>query len=573
MLNKNRIERFVPPVAAELLESNNFFELYPFDGGGSFIQQEIVGSVDDRRIAKAISADGALNDFGPLEKIDFLKYERWSTIEKSCWINRMYFLVPLARTAKLTGDRALAEKVRRILLDFYASYPPPATCDDAVRLHADVLYARDHDYNAKGFDFDAPIPYQWFDFQPGSRIVNILHAAWLLRSMDIFSPADLEILDRLLFLHGRNIFWTESHVELKPGNHQALRSMALLLASAYFKDLPESRDWQALAVKMCEYHILHDFLPDGMLIDLSPSYHFFESWIIRDMLLIAERENIVFSPEVRSRAEKAFRVCRALCQPDGYCPVINDAYALNMSAFLAALPPEERRPEKFLHLPDAGMAIYHEKDDFMLFDCSPLVSPMAHYHAGKQAVTLFVHGIPFLTDSGCCSYDDPDFSGYYKQAFAHSSLLVDGHGDGTLQGRYLWLNAAECSLSDWENGTISSRSTSVAEGWSGIGWERKVSILEDEGTMILDDRVSSGRMIGMTFIFNLHPAVTVRKEGSTAVLEHRGQVIQIFFPGEFEVRDSLSYQDFTKIPGRQLIFRTTGEGGVFRTRIQWDRED
>ena len=77
----NRIEQFRPSVAAELLENNNFFELYPFDGGGSFIQQEIVGSVDDRRIAKAVSEDGALNDFGPLEKIGFLKFERWSTIE------------------------------------------------------------------------------------------------------------------------------------------------------------------------------------------------------------------------------------------------------------------------------------------------------------------------------------------------------------------------------------------------------------------------------------------------------------------------------------------------------------
>ena len=73
-------------------------------------------------------------------------------------------------------------------------------------------------------------------------------------------------------------------------------------------------------------------------------------------------------------------------------------------------------------------------------------------------------------------------------------------------------------------------------------------------------------------IFNLHPAVTVRKDDSAAVLEHRGQVVRIFFPGEFEIRDSRSYQDFTKIPGRQLIFRTSGAGGKFQTRIQWDRE-
>ena len=91
--------------------------------------------------------------------------------------------------------------------------------------------------------------------------------------------------------------------------------------------------------------------------------------------------------------------------------------------------------------------------------------------------------------------------------------------------------------------------------------------------MVLDDLVSSSRTVGMAFIFNLHPDVTVRKEGTAAVLEHCGQTVRIAFPGEFEVKDSISYQNFTKIPGRQLIFRASGAGGEFRTRIQWDRED
>ena len=103
-----------------------------------------------------------------------------------------------------------------------------------------------------------------------------------------------------------------------------------------------------------------------------------------------------------------------------------------------------------------------------------------------------------------------------------------------------------------------------------IRWERKVSVREGERTVILDDLVSSARTVGMAFIFNLHPDVTVRKEGTAAVLDHCGQTVRIAFPGDFEVRDSMGYQDFTKIPGRQLIFRTSGPGGEFRTRILWD---
>ena len=565
----SRIARFEMPLPAELLVNRNFFELYPFDGGGRFIQQETAGSADDREIVKAILEGGALKDFGPSpEEIDFLKFERWSSIEKSCWINRMYFIVPLARVARQNGDLSLARKVRSILLRFSEAYPPPATCEDACKLHRDVLYARDHDYNAKGFDFDAPIPYQWFDFQPASRIMNILHALWFLRDMKVFTPEDLETLEHLLYLHGQNIYWTEAHVPREPGNHQALRGMALMLAASFFRDLPESRDWLKVAADVCEYHILHDFLEDGMIIDLSPSYHFFESWIVRDSLTLAKRENVSFSPAALERAEKIFEVCRTFRQPDGFSPAVNDAYSFDMSGFLASLP-TAAEPAEYRMLPKAGFAIHQGKEDFLLLDCSPLVDELSHYHGGKQAVTLFVHGVPFLADSGCCSYDDPDFSEYYKQPFAHSSLLVDGHGDGVIQGRYLWLHAAECTLSDWKDGRISCAMATTAPGWEGVRWERKITIREEAREIVLDDSVFSSRSIRMTFLFNLHSGVSVRKEDGTAILEHGGKTIRIRFPGAFEMRESKSYRDFRKVPNRQLVFEQTAPGGSFRTEIRW----
>lgn len=566
----SRIAQFEMPLSAELLENRNFFELYPFDGGGRFIQQETAGSADDCEIVKAILENGALKDFGPSpEEIDFLKFERWSSIEKSCWINRMYFIVPLARVARQNGDLSLARKVRSILLRFSEAYPPPATCEDACKLHRDVLYARDHDYNAKGFDFDAPIPYQWFDFQPASRIMNILHALWFLRDMKVFTPEDLETLEHLLYLHGQNIYWTEAHVPREPGNHQALRGMALLLAASFFRDLPESRDWRKVAADVCEFHILNDFLEDGMIIDLSPSYHFFESWIVRDSLTLAKREKVPFSAAAMERAEKIFEVCRTFRQPDGFSPAVNDAYSFDMAGFLASLPPAAE-PAEYRMLPKAGFAIHQGKEDFLLLDCSPLVDALSHYHGGKQAVSLFVHGVPFLTDSGCCSYDDPDFSEYYKQPFAHSSLLIDGHGDGVIQGRYLWLHAAKCTLSEWKDSSISCAMTSSAPGWEGVRWERAVSIPEGERKVILRDTVSSGRTVRMSFLFNLHSGVSVRKENDTAILEHGGETLRICFPGPFEVRESRSYRDFRKVPSHQLIFEHTASGGSFVTEFRWD---
>ncbi len=68
------MKMFKLPVSDALLAKHNFFELYPFDGGGYFIQKEIVGSLDDREITRRI-LDGALSDFGPLDALDFTKFE------------------------------------------------------------------------------------------------------------------------------------------------------------------------------------------------------------------------------------------------------------------------------------------------------------------------------------------------------------------------------------------------------------------------------------------------------------------------------------------------------------------
>jgi hypothetical protein len=55
--------------------------------------------VDDREIYDRIINQGALADFGTLPALDFGKFERWRSIEKSCWINRFYFIVPLDEIA------------------------------------------------------------------------------------------------------------------------------------------------------------------------------------------------------------------------------------------------------------------------------------------------------------------------------------------------------------------------------------------------------------------------------------------------------------------------------------------
>ncbi len=558
------VDSFIPVLPEPLLNEHNFFELYPFDGGGCFIHRDLVGSVDDAEITRRIVEEDALADFGGVEAIDFRKFEHWRSIEKSCWINRMYFIVPIARRYAATGDEKLAQLLRRILLGFRKNNPAPATREETVALETRVLYSRDHDYNEKGPDFDGPVEYQWFDFQPASRIIHILHALYFLRGSATFSESDRKEIDELLRVHARCIYWAEAfHNPLAPGNHQALRGLALLYAAAIFKGEPEAADWRRTAEKVCEFHLTADFLADGMLIDLSPSYHFFESWIARDMVRLADREKFDLSAPARARVAKAFDVCRKFRQPDGLSTVINDGYPLDMKVFLQSLPAakEDSAPETLL--PEAGFALWKSEGAYLLFDCSPLKSRFAHFHGGKQAVTFFFGGRPFLTDSGCCNYDDLEFTRWYKQPRAHSSLLVDGKGDSVLEGRYCWLKAPEMELGEWKDGAIASTMTSSAPGWEGVVWSRKVRI--NAAGMEISDLVSCGRKIETSFVFNLHPDVKAEISGASVLLTNGDVRLRATFDAEPELCDGLGFVHFRKTPTRRLVVRFFDAG--IRTKV------
>ena len=561
-----RIDQFTPVLSSDLLLKYNFFELYPVDGGGTFIQREILGSVDDAAITEAV-LNGALSEFGPLDAIDFLKYERWSTIEKSCWINRMYFIVPLAHQYARTGDEKLALLLRDILLRFKRIYQPPKSCEEACNLQREVLYKRDHDYNAKGSDYDADIPYQWFDFQPASRIIHTLHALWFMRSSKSFSEADWKELDEMLFQHGQQIFWVEKYgAKPAPGNHQALRAAALLYAADYFRGTPEAKEWRSVALPLCEYHILNDFLKDGMLIDLSPSYHFFECWIARDMKALAERDAPALSEEASQRVQKAFDACRYLCQPDGLSPVISDGYPLDMNIFLSTIQNNTSQERYAVSLSESKIAVKRDGRQYFLLDASPLLDPLCHYHAGKLAVTYFAKGVPFLVDAGCCSYDDDAFAGWFKQAQAHSTLLVDGQGDSILEGRYHWLGAPENSLSEWKGNELVAEMRGKVPAWKGVIWRRKAIV--EPHNLVLEDDVEILREVTMEFIFNLHPKVTVElTEANQVVLCSGGVRLQAVFSTAVELLDGTGYLNFQKVPCKRLLLRLKGKGGKLRSRF------
>ena len=298
---------------------------------------------------------------------------------------------------------------------------------------------------------------------------------------------------------------------------------------------------------------------DGMQYDISPSYHFFQTWITRDMLIIAERNNWNFSIEAKKVANKAFKICHLMRQPDGLSPVINDGYALDMDSFNSTIP-QIKNKEKVI-LPHSNLAILNNKKTFLLLDCSHLLRKLSHYHGGKLGITLFINGKQFLIDGATCNYDAPEFSLHYKRAKAHSSLQIDGKDDSVLQGRYTWIANPTISFSNWNNNTISGTATSNAPGWEKIIWQRTITLEEKECT--INDLVETNRNVNMTFQLILHKDVKIERIGKDLLLTNGDTTLKMSSTLPFEISTSLGFVDFQQTSLLKLVFSTTSAGGNF----------
>ncbi len=563
-----RIALFVPPLPERLLLEHNFFELYPFDGGGSFIYHELVGTVDDREAAERILNGGVMADFGGFEYLDYQRFECWRSIEKSCWINRMYYIAPLARVARLDGNDQLAARIMKLVLDYARRYPAPAGREAVGDMERRVLEARDRDYN-QGGNLDGKTEYQWYDFQPAGRIVNVLNNMYLLRDSAGISEENWREFDDWVKMHAETIYLGEKYYcKLARGNHQALRGTALMYAAAYFKGESFAYEWREQAVKMCNFHMVEDFLPDGILHEISPSYHFFESWISRDAAALAGRYGFELDRGAFEALDRAAAVCRKLRQPDGKSIVINDGYALNTDVFLNTLNMSDAAmPEKDL-LPDAGLAFYRSPEFFAVLDASPELGRFSHYHGGKNAVTLWAGNAPFLVDSGCCSYDAPEFAVWFKQPRAHSSLLLDGQGDSTVRGLYEWTGYAGCKLGAWSGDSVESRLISTVPQWRGAAWTRK---LTPGAEFVIEDCVELPESRAMTFVFNLHPNVKVELGDSEIILSSGTVKLALSWecdlPLNWELADGKVFENFRIHPSKQLL--ASAKGARIKLKTVW----
>lgn len=494
-----------PLISDALFKKYSFLEFYTFDGGGGFINRALLNSVKSDEITNLVLEKNILSDFGDLPYIDFKRFERWRSIEKSCWINRCYFLPALAQHAWNTNDKSLADMVKNIMLNFFASCPPP---DDIAAHWARVAYRMEHDYNRKTYEEysldETDVEYIWYDFQPASRVINFLHSLYFILDIADFKDGEFDTIISKIREHGSIIYQQELALPDKKGNHQSIRQIALLHAAAVYPDLPESEEWRSFAFRRGEWHAVTDFFVNGTLAENAPSYHAFETWHGRDLILMAERFGHTLGAESARRLRSAGDVLNIYRRPDGFTLTINDAYPLASNALLESMGMNIAEPERYALLEQGGLAVFNGGKFYTALDVSNYTGRFSHYHAGKNAFILYYDGEAFIDDPGCSNYDDPRFRSC-KQGDVHSSLLVDGAPDAHSFSVYGFDKVPELNFDKWQGSRFTSVETSEADEWQGVKFERSIECSDSE--IILTDVISADREHEYTLLFTMSPAI------------------------------------------------------------------
>jgi len=564
---------FQLPISDRLLRKHNFFDLYPLDGGGALSFRGIAGEPEDAKIARKAMSGALLKDWGALPALDFAALERWRSVEKSCWLTRFYFIASLARTYWLGRDERVARKVVDCVLRFIRAFPPP-TGEKAIGEHIRYVYGiRDNGYNRRTYEEnmadETDVRYIWFDFQPASRVLHLLYALRFLRGARALTREAASEINHSLYQHAELILIGEQRFlePQKGNNHQSIRGVALLYAGAYFRGFGRWREFLDEGRRLCDFHIRHDFTPDGSLAENSPSYHCFETWHMRDAILLSRLHGFRLRAGAEASLARATAFIRAMRQPDGLSPVINDGYPVNLAPFLETLPKAARSPGKTAFFKNAGMAFHCDKSSFLVLDASPFTGRFSHYHAGKNAVILWRDGKPFLVDSGCPNYEDALFAKWYKGGAAHSGLLVDGGGDGVVAGTYDWKSWASPRCRPWRvdqrGSSVSAVLRSSAEGWEGVEWRRAVEVGKGGG-VIIRDAVTSKRRVALRFVFNLHPDVRVeKKEGGLLLRNGQAALRVVLDPGaKCELGWGLCQEAYRHRKCRQILLNVGCEARV-----------
>jgi peptidoglycan/xylan/chitin deacetylase (PgdA/CDA1 family) len=433
-------------------------------------------------------------------------------------------------------------------------------------------------------------PLAWIDeHSVAFRAMVLVYQWWTLREYHALTEQEsaallTEISRTAEYLADRNHY--QPHM-----NHGTNQIAALLMIAQSFPDLPGARGWLDLAKSRLDVQLQQIIDADGVLIENSPYYHFYELDKFWQIHQFAKALDVDLSPRLEPTLKRMIRYATYILQPDGSVPLLGASLAkgINYSGTfrqMAVTDPQfqyvlsrgeqgEEPSKTSIHLRHAGQTIlrsgWGRGPEFT--QASQLTFNVGDYRTSHSqldslGVTLYGNGTTLLPPGGLYSYEPGPMHSYFQGTSSHNAVVVDGQNQtrGAARAGPLHTNGGL---------TYQSADSPVYDDVT----NRRTVVMVDKSHFLVLDRLDSEKEHRYEQMWHLFPGARVTRDGltvsgtgasaNTAVtiqqLYTKGMTLDTVIGRKNPPAGLCSEQYQVAIPCQQLAYKITGRSASFAT--------
>ncbi len=499
------------PYPRSMLENCDIFDIFVFDGGAFFFTQEHLGGKDTKRFLKALQSGKLLEPWKKDPKVKNTRpgninwmaaynpeespWAKGQTVEQHVWMNRLYFLLPIAQEFLRTGRKNWARLWLDYLNDWIENSPPPdEKPDDTMR----------------GTRF------VWHDMQITWRLLVLIHSVFMIGDTPKALERDewLEVY-RTIQTHAERVFdeVKGKGVTKGSGNHFLQKGAALVYAGTLYPELPGAATWLETGRKVITNQMKREIYADGGSIEASPSYSHFIARLYVDAYLTLKANKKPQIDGLKRCISNQYRFLTQTASPDMLALQIGDSYPLDVRRDLEivneVLPLEDVDRNASVCFKKSQFTVLRSPTTAVYLDAMP--GGLWHIHRGKPNVLVYYREKPVIVDSGCVNYDHrEEKEGYLKTRAAHNVVEVEPVEDDENPGSYTVFKIAKFQDTD-DGGTVTVTCRYRGKG-STYQWKRTVEL--SGSTVEITDHVTSQYDLKCVLHFHLADCTTSDGSGS-----------------------------------------------------------
>lgn len=424
----------------DTLKKVNIFPYLIMDGGAYYVIKDVLGEnwngdmiaekVMDGSFFEKWSKDGVF-DWDFYQKC-YANSKVEAPMEIHVWINRLYFLIPLASMFLKTGDEKYAQKWYEYFSSWINAYP----------------------YSRKD-DSDEAVQEIWKEMQVAWRLIGVVYSAAMLAESKFLTKEKWETVYDFMRLHAKHLQGEGSgHIkEENAHNHVLQIGVALLYVGCLYPEFEDSEKYKKAGKKIVEIQLKRALFADGGSLEDSPSYSLFIARLYVECELLLKKNGEAGISGIEESLKKQYEWVHQMSPQSDNTLLINDSYTTSVKKeleLIGKLIPVSVGDKKSVIFDESKCAALRN-DNFELF-IDAMEHTQWHQHAGRPNFVVYYKGKPIVVDSGCCGYDNHGMHQYLWGEWAHNTVCLSkqAHPDKSLKP----IDDIEIIASDANSGII-----------------------------------------------------------------------------------------------------------------------